>query len=229
MRVVRPLVIAAVATLSIAVAGAPALADPEDVHVLTTGSLAGPAVAVGDVLTAAVAEGTTADFFTAAGGSTGIRCAQSAFTSTVVDNPVAPGVATESTTDHTFASCTANIFGVTRVNSVTVNNTPFATTVDSAGVVTVSGTETAPIKTTLSLGTILGSVTCVYTSVNLSITGAVSNEDNSISFAEQPFAKSSGPITCPSSGFFTARYAPVLDTTAEGTPIVFTNLEPETE
>jgi hypothetical protein len=228
MRVVRPLVLAAVATLSVAVAGSPALAaSADDVAVLTTGSLGGPAVAVGDVLTASVAAGTTADFLTASGGSTGIRCAESAFTSTVVDNPVTPGVATESTTEHTFSSCTANIFGVTRVNSVVVDNTPFATTVDSAGVVTVSGTETAPIQTTLSLGTILGSVTCVYRAVNGSITGAVSNEDSSISFADQPFTKFSGPITCPGSGFFTATYAPVQDTSVEGTPAVFTNVVTE--
>jgi len=224
MRVVRPLLVAAVATVSLATAGAPAMADdPVDVAVLTLGSLGGPAAAVGDVLTATVAAGTTADFATAAGGSTGIKCAQSSFTSSVVDNPVAPGVATESTTDQRFASCTANIFGVTRVNSVTVNNTPFQTTVDSTGVVTVSGTPELPIKTTLSLGTILGSVTCVYTATNGSITGSVVNDNNSINFVDQPFTKSAGPITCPGSGFFTASYSPVLDTTVEGSPAVFTN------
>lgn len=221
MRAYRVLPIVAVAAVSAVVLAAPAYAD--DANVLTTGSAAGTAVAVGDVLNASVAAGTTADFNNSDGGTTGVKCAQSAFIASVTDNPVAPGVATESTTAHSFASCTANILGVTSVNSVAVNNLPFATTVDSAGVVTVSGTATAPIQTTLVLGTILGSVTCVYQATNGSITGATDNADNSISFANQPFTKSSGPITCPASGFFTARYAPVVDTTAEGGPSVFTN------
>jgi hypothetical protein len=228
MRATRSLV-TAVAALSVVLTGSPAFAAEDDVAVLTTGGPAGAAVAVGDVLTATVATGTTADFATSSGGSTGVKCAESSFTAAVVDNPVAPGVATESTTAQTFGSCTANILGVTRVNGVTVNNTPFATTVasstDGSGTptVTVSGTETAPIQTTLRLGTILGSVTCVYTATNGSITGTASNADNSIAFADQPFTKASGPITCPGSGFFTATYAPVLDTTVEGTPAVFTN------
>lgn len=225
MRTTRSLAVAAAVALGlVVVGGAPALAAADEVAVLTTGSAAGANVAVGDVLTAAVVAGTTADFDTAAGGTTGVKCAESAFTATVVDNPVAPGVATESTTEHTFASCTANIFGVTRVNSVTVDNTPFPTTVESGtGTVTVSGTETAPIQTTLKLGTLLGSVTCVYRATNGSITGVSANTDNSITFTDQPFTKASGPITCPGSGFFTAVYAPVVDTSVEGGPAVFTN------
>jgi hypothetical protein len=231
MRTYRTMFLISAATLAATVAagltGAPALAGDEPTAasaVLTVEAPGGAAVAVGDVLTASVAAGTTADFATAAGGSTGIRCTESAFTATVTDNPEAPGVASESVTAHTFASCTANILGVTRVNGVTVNNTPFATTVDGAtGAVTVSGTDEAPIQTTLSLGTILGSVTCVYRAVGNAITGVSANADNSITFTDQAFTKSSGPVTCPGSGFFTARYAPVLDSTVTGTPAVFTN------
>lgn len=219
MRVLRTgALLGALAALAVAASGSPALATAQADTVLTTGSLAGPAVAAGDVLTAAIASGTTADFATASGGTTGVKCAESAFTAAVVDNPVAPGVATESTTSQTFGSCTANIVGVTRVTSVTVNNAPFDTTVESGtGTVTVTG----PIQTTLVLGTILGSVTCVFQAPG--ITGVSDNTDNSISFANQPFAKTSGPITCPSSGFFTARYAPVLDTSVAGSPAVWTN------
>ncbi|GIE98910.1 Tat pathway signal sequence domain protein [Paractinoplanes rishiriensis] len=223
MRASRIFPIAAVAVLSAVLGAGPALADDDAVAVLTTGSLGGANVAVGDVLNAAVKAGTTADFNNSSGGTTGVKCSESAFTATVTANPDAPGVATESTTAHTFATCTANILGVTRVNSVTVDNLPFGTTVDSAGVVTVSGTATAPIQTTLSLGTILGSVTCVYQATNGSITGNTDNTDNSIKFVSQPFTKSSGPITCPASGFFTATYAPVQDTTVDGAPAVFTN------
>ena len=222
MRTTR--VIAAVAALSAALIGTPAQAAADEVAVLTTGSAGGTNVAVGDVLTANVKAGTTADFATASGGTTGIKCAASSFTASVVDNPPAPGVATESTTAQTFGSCTSNILGTTRVNSVVVNNAPFTTTVESGtGTVTVTGTATAPIQTTLNLGTILGSVTCVYVAASGSITGVSSNADNSIAFTNQEFTKSSGPITCPASGFFTATYAPVLDTTLADSPAVFTN------
>jgi hypothetical protein len=227
------LLVAATATPALAAAppaAAPLVAAPLGAAlpvagtVLTVGSAEGDAAAVGDVLTAAVVTGTTADFSTASGGTTGIKCAQSTFTAVVVDNPAAPAVATESTTAQTFASCTANILGVTRVNTVTVNNVPFATTVESGtGTVTVTGTDAAPIQTTLNLGTILGTINCVYRAVGNTITGLSSNTDNSITFTNQEFAKSSGPITCPSSGFFTAHYAPVLDTSIDGSPAVFTN------
>jgi hypothetical protein len=229
MRVSRCVPIAALAALALALTASPARADDDPpvadpVAVLTAGSLAGTNIVAGDVLNATVVPGTTANFATSAGGTTGIKCAESAFTAAVVDNPAAPGVATESTTAHTFASCTANIFGVTRVNSVTVNNLPFGTTVDSAtGAVTVTGAEGAPIQTTLSLGTILGSVTCVYQANGDAITGLSANADNSITFTDQAFGKASGPITCPSAGYFTATYAPVVDTSVEGSPAVFTN------
>ena len=220
MRFSRTIVATAVAGVSLALTGVPAYAD-DAVAVLTTGSLAGANAAVGDVLTAALSSGTTAFFATTSGGTTGVSCTASSFTASVVDNPAAPGTATESTTAQTFGTCTANILGVTKVNSVAVANAPFATTVDSTGVVTVSGTSTAPIQTTLNLGTILGSINCVYQAA--SITGASSNTDNSITFTNQAFAKSSGPITCPSNGYFTAVYAPVQDTTVTDSPSIFTN------
>ena len=218
----------AAAAAAVLLMGSPALADddpaPADINVLTVGSAGGANVAVGDVLSASVAAGTTADFTTAAGGTTGIKCAESTFTATVVDNPVAPGVATESTTNQTFSSCTANIFGVTGVTSVVVNNVPFATTVDStAAAVSVTGTEAAPIQTTLKLKTILGSVTCVYRADAGAISGVAGVTDSSISFANQKFNKFSGPITCPSNGYFTASYSPVLDTSVTDSPAVFVN------
>jgi hypothetical protein len=223
MRAFRYLGVAAAAAMSVALLGTPAFAD-DPVAVLTTGSVGGANVAVGDLLSASILSGTTADFATASGGSTGVKCAASTFTATVVDNPAAPGVATESTTSQTFGSCTANIFGVTGVSSVVVNNAPFATTVDSStGVVTVTGTDAAPIQTTLKLTTILGSVTCVYRANGGSITGVAGSTDSSISFTNQQFNKYSGPITCPSNGFFTASYSPILDTSVTDSPAVYTN------
>jgi hypothetical protein len=218
----------AAAAATVLLVGAPAMADdepaPAEINVLTVGSAGGANVAVGDVLSASVATGTTADFATASGGTTGIKCAVSTFTATVVGNPAAPGIATESTTAQTFSSCTTNIFGATGVTSVVVDNVPFATTVDSAAAaVAVSGTEAAPIQTTLKLRTILGSVTCVYRADGGAIAGVAGTTDSSISFANQKFNKFSGPITCPSNGYFTARYSPVLDTSVAGTPAVFVN------
>jgi hypothetical protein len=219
MRYSRTIVATAVASVSLALMAAPAYADTG--AVLTTGSLAGDNATVGDVLTAVLSTGTTGLFATASGGTTGVSCAASSFSATVVDNPAAPGTATESTTAQTFGTCTANITGVTSVNSVVVANAPFATTVASDGTVTVSGTSAAPIQTTLSLGTILGSISCVYQAA--SITGTASNTDNSITFTNQAFPKVSGSILCPSNGYFTAKYAPVLDTTVSGSPAIFTN------
>jgi hypothetical protein len=225
MRVFTYLGAVAVAAVSVAIPAGPARADdPPAVAVLTTGSAGGANVAVGDVLAASVATGTTADFATSAGGSTGIKCAASTFTATVVGNPAAPGVATESTTAQTFASCTANILGVTGVTSVVVDNVPFATTVDSAtGAVAVTGTDTAPIQTTLKLRTILGSVTCVYRADGGAIAGTAGATESSIAFTDQKFTKSAGPITCPANGYFTATYNPVTDTTVPDGPAVYTN------
>ena len=223
MRAFRYLGTAAAAVACATALGSPARAD-DPVAVLTTGAVGGANVAVGDVLTASIVPGTTADFATTSGGTTGVKCAVSSFTATVVDNPPAPGVALESTTAQTFGSCTANIFGVTGVGSVVVNNVPFATAVDgTTGAVAVTGTDAAPIQTTLRLNTILGAVTCVYRANGNAIAGTAGTGESSITFANQQFNKFSGPITCPANGFFTARYSPVLDTTLPDTPAVFTN------
>jgi hypothetical protein len=227
MRRIGYLGIAAAVAVSVAMLGSPAHADdpvPAVVDVLTTGSVGGANVAAGDVLSASVAAGTTADFATASGGTTGVKCAVSTFTATVVDNPAVPGVATESTTAQTFDSCTANILGVTGVTGVVVDNLPFATTVESGtAAVAVTGTDAAPIQTTLTLRTILGTVTCVYRANGNAIAGVAGTGASSISFANQQFNKFSGPITCPANGFFTASYAPVLDTSLADSPAVFTN------
>jgi hypothetical protein len=223
MRRIGYLGIAAAAAVSAALLSSPALAD-DPADVLTTGGVGGANVAAGDVLSASVAAGTTADFATASGGTTGVKCAVSTFTATVVDNPAVPGTAIESTTAQTFDSCTADILGVTGVTSVVVDNLPFATTVESGtAAVSVTGTDAAPIQTTLKLRTILGSVTCVYRADGNAIAGVAGIDASSISFANQQFNKFSGPATCPANGYFTVSYAPVLDTSLADTPAVFTN------
>ncbi|MEE1757945.1 MULTISPECIES: Tat pathway signal sequence domain protein [unclassified Streptomyces] len=188
--------------------------------VLTTGGAAGDAVAVGDVLSASLASGTAATFNSSATGTSGVSCAASTFTATVTDNPAAPGTATETVDAHTFGSCTSNVLGVTGVNSVTVNNLPYTTTVTSDGVVTVSPASGSVLQTTVVLRTLLGTINCVYQAP--SITGTSDNTDNSINFTAQAFTKTSGSSLCFANGYFTAKYAPVTDTT-QGGATVFTN------
>ncbi|MFD7998295.1 Tat pathway signal sequence domain protein [Streptomyces mirabilis] len=195
---------------------APASAD--DTPVLTAG---GVAVATGDVLTASLASGTAATLYSSATGTSGVSCAASTFTASVTDNPTAPATATESLSAHTFGSCTSNVIGVLGVTSVTVNNLPYTTTVASGGTVTVTPAAGSTIQTTVVLRTLLGSINCVYQAPSL--TGTASNTDNSITFTNQAFAKSSGSSLCFSSGYFTAKYAPVSDTTQSGSPAVTVN------
>ncbi|MCX4578238.1 Tat pathway signal sequence domain protein [Streptomyces sp. NBC_01571] len=193
-------------------------ASADDTPVLTAG---GAAVATGDVLTASLASGTKATLYSSSTGTSGVSCAASAFTATATDNPTAPGTATESLTGHTFGSCTSNVIGVLGVTGVTVNNLPYATTVASDGTVTVTPAAGSTIQTTVVLRTLLGSITCVYQAPSL--TGTASNTDNSITFTNQQFAKASGSSLCFSNGYFTAKYAPVTDTTQPGSPAVTVN------
>ncbi|OQR63063.1 Tat pathway signal sequence domain protein [Streptomyces maremycinicus] len=166
-------------------------------------------VAVGDVLNASLASGTSATLYSSATGTSGVSCATSGFSATVTDNPTAPGTATESLTAHTFGSCTANVVGVLGVTSITVNNLSYNTSVASNGTVTVTPPSGSTIQTTVVLRTLLGSINCVYQAPSL--TGTASNADNSITFTGQQFTKSSGSSLCFANGFFTAKYAPVTD------------------
>ncbi|WP_210584348.1 Tat pathway signal sequence domain protein [Streptomyces sp. GESEQ-35] len=186
-------------------------ASAADTPVLTTGGLAGTPVAVGDVLTAPLASGTTATLYSSATGTSGISCTASQFTATVTDNPTAPGTATESVTGHTFdsSSCTTNVVGVLGVTSISVDNLPYTTSVSSDGTLTVTPASGSAIQTTVVLRTLLGSINCVYQAPSL--TGTAGNADNSIAFAAQQFTKTSGSSLCFANGYFTAKYSPVTD------------------
>ncbi|GGM11642.1 hypothetical protein GCM10010129_64520 [Streptomyces fumigatiscleroticus] len=199
---------AAVAALSLP-AALPASAA--DTTVLTTGAAGGTPVAVGDTLTAPLASGTSATFYSSATGTTGVSCTKSQFTVTVKDNPSAPGTATESLTAHTFdsSSCTSNVVGVLGVNGIKIDNLPYTTTVSSAGTVTVTPPSGSTVQATVTLRTLLGTVTCVYRAPGL--TGTASNGNNGISFTDQQFTKYSGSSLCFANGYFTADYAPVTD------------------
>ncbi|MEU1847491.1 MULTISPECIES: Tat pathway signal sequence domain protein [Micromonospora] len=218
--------LAALALLTGLVGAAPATAAPSTSlasAVLTYPTVAGTAVSVNDVIQASLKSGTNATFYSSASGTSGIKCAASSFSAKVLSNPTAPGTATESLTAQTFSSCTTNVFGTTGVQSVTVNNLPYTTSVTSAGVVTISGTAAAPIQSTVVLNSLLGPITCVYRTSTNTLTGTAANATNSIAFTNQTLTKFSGPSLCFGTAYFTATYSPVKDTSKTGSPAVFVN------
>ncbi|MEU5343967.1 Tat pathway signal sequence domain protein [Streptomyces sp. NPDC020766] len=211
---------AAVTALALSAAGPASAADGS---VLTTGGAGGTAVAAGAVLNSSLAAGTSATLYSSSTGTSGLSCTSSKFVASVVDNPTAPGTATESVTEHTFdsASCTSNVIGVLGVTSIKVDNLPYTSAVGSDGSVTITPPAGSTIQTTVVLRTLLGSITCVYRAPSLS--GTADNADNSIAFSKQQFTKFSGSSLCFSNGYFTAKYAPVTDTTQADNPVVFVN------
>lgn len=139
----------------------------------------------------------------------------------MTDNPAAPGTATESATSQTFSGCTSNVLGVTGVRSITVNGLPYTTTAASGGTVTVNPASGGTIQTTVVLSTLLGSITCVYQAPSLAAVS--SNSANSLTFTNQAFTKVSGSLLCAGNGYFSATYAPVVDSSVSGAPAVYTN------
>ncbi|MER7771823.1 Tat pathway signal sequence domain protein [Kitasatospora sp. NPDC096140] len=222
MRIRRTLATAALAAL--ALTGAAVAPAEAATAVLTTGSPAGPAVAVGDVLSANLVSGGFATFYNSATGTSGIKCAASSFSATVTSNPAAPGSAVEQLNTQTFGSCTSNVLGVTGVRSITVTNLPFTNTVSDApgNPVKLTPGAAGPMGTTVVLSTILGSISCNYQNAT-GINGTTSNTGNTIGFSAQPFTLVSGPGLCFSTGYFSATYGPVTDTSVAGSPVIFVN------
>ncbi|MBQ1013503.1 Tat pathway signal sequence domain protein [Micromonospora sp. M51] len=215
----------ALALLTGLVAAPPASADPSAAlagNVLTYPTTGGTAVAVNDVIQASLKTGTNATFYSSTSGTTGIKCAASSFSAKVLTNPTAPGTATESLTAQSFGTCTTNVFGTTGVQSIALNNLPYATSVTSAGVVKISGTTAAPVQSTVVLNSLLGTITCVYRTSTNSLTGTAANATNSITFTHQPFTKFSGPSLCFGTAYFSATYSPVRDST-KGNAAVYVN------
>lgn len=215
----------ALALLTGLVAATPASADPSAAlagNVLTYPTAGGTAVAVNDVIQASLKTGTNATFYNSTSGTTGIKCAASSFSAKVLTNPIAPGTATESLTAQSFGTCTTNVFGTTGVQSIALNNLPYATSVTSAGVVKITGTTAAPVQSTVVLSSLLGTITCVYRTSTNSLTGAAVNTTNSITFTNQPFTKFSGPSLCFGTAYFSATYSPVRDST-KGNAAVYVN------
>jgi len=66
-------------------------------------------------------------------------------------------------------------------------------------------------------------VSCTYRAHGRSVSGTTSNTDNALAFTNQQFDLTAGPATCFANGYFTAPYAPVVDTSQAGNPPVFVN------
>ncbi|MGW2374941.1 MULTISPECIES: Tat pathway signal sequence domain protein [Kitasatospora] len=222
MRIRRTLAAASLAAIALTGAAvAPAQADAA--AVMTQGSASGPAIAVGDTLVANLASGTAATFTDGPGSTNGVSCANSSFSATVTSNPAAPGSATEQLNSQSFDSCTSSVMGVMSVQSVTATSLPYTNTVTSgSGNVSLNGTSAGPVGITVVLNTLLGTINCVYQSPN-GITGTTSNSNSSISFTDQPATLVDGPGLCFSTGYFSATYGPVTDSSAAGNPVLYVN------
>ncbi|MFJ7243495.1 Tat pathway signal sequence domain protein [Kitasatospora sp. NPDC098652] len=221
MRIRRTLAAASLAAFALTGA-AVAPAQAASPAVLTQGSAGGPAIAVGDTLVANLAPGTAATFTNGAGSTSGVSCASSSFSATVTSNPTAPGSATEQLNSQSFGSCTSNVIGVRSVKSVTATSLPYTNTVTSGGGASLNGTSAGPVGITVVLNTLLGTVNCVYQSPS-GITGSTSNTGNSISFSNQAANLVSGPGLCFSTGYFSATYGPVTDSSVAGSPALYVN------
>jgi hypothetical protein len=214
MRRIQLVLAALVAVCASIVVAAPAQAAGVDV--LTTGSVGGPNVAVGDSIGGTLKPGTKARFITSSGGSSGVSCSMSSFTVKVLTNPAASGTATGSMTAWSFGTCSSNIPNLT-VQAITVNNLPYGVSIGINGW-TITGGSAGPIQLTFAFTSPLGSITCVYRAVNNVITGTGSNSDSSVSFTNQQLTKASGSTLCPSNLFFSATYI-VTDTSVGGAPV----------
>lgn len=190
--------------------------------VLTTGSVGGAAVKVGDIIKAPLKAGTKATFFSP-GTTTGVSCATALVTNKVVTNPAKPGTATESLTAQTFGKCTTNIAAGATVQSVTVQKLPYKSAISDATGFPVTVTKPGgKLQTTIVIGVLGTTITCIYQATKLS--GKATNAGSADIFKNQTFTLSSGPPgACPASGAFSATFGPKKDFSVTGSPLVFVN------
>jgi hypothetical protein len=185
--------------------------------VLTVGSLGGPPAQPGDIVKASG----TATFLLNSSSTAGIRCRLTA-QATVQTNPPAPGTAVTFLTSLPFSSCVSNLPTFV-VGSVTADNLPYRASLASSLAVAVSGGPTGrPVQ--VSIVGDVGDLTiiCVYRPDNGQIPGRYSNSDNAITLGGMGFMQVSGSTLCPNPLLFTARMAPVVDST-QGSRLVFVN------
>jgi hypothetical protein len=194
--------------------------------ILTIKKKGGTAVKAGAILSGGLKKGTTATFAVAGGGS--VSCTKVTFQDKVDKNPARPGKSTESLISQTFSakSCTAKGIAADptgAVTSVVVSASakhPLATSIsDAKGFpVTVIGTNA-----TITVPSTVGSIHCQYAANRNTTVGHASNTTVSIAFTKQPFHLVHSAAGCPTSGSFSATFAPVKDASVKGGPDVFIN------
>lgn len=203
----------------------PAFASSGDVLSYGAPNPSGTDVGVGDVLTGALATGTTNSFvFTSGGKTVTIACSTAAMAATVGTNPPAPGTADLSLTALTFSSCTlTGLSGVT-VSSVSLNGAATGDVTSSPADLNITSLDE---RVVLDNG--LGKVNCDYgnTSTESPIVGTILNPGagGTISFQSQPVHLLSGLSVCGSSGSvgsFTAEFGSIADS-SHGGALVYDN------
>ena len=168
--------------------------------VLTSGSIGGANVSVGDSIDAPIPS-TTGTFLSCSSGTASVM---------VTSNPTAPGAAGLETTGLSLGTCTqsganANVsFGLPSPGSVS----------DAVGLA-------------FSLGTVSVSVSvptfhemCGYT---VDLSGGASNIANAATFSNRPLKFTGGTIQCPEIGVISLSMSPLTDASDVNGPLVFVN------
>jgi hypothetical protein len=185
--------------------------------VLTTGKAGGTAVKRGAILQAGLAKGSAVTFFSP-GTKNGVTCKSASFKDKVTKNPASPGFARELLTAQTFGKCAVHgVGGATGVKGIVVKGLPYKTTIGGKNHAIVL----FKARTTLTLKTVIGSVTCSYGAA--AVKGTASNVGQVNKFAGQTFTLLSGSSACPKKGNFSATFGPVKDTSVKNSPHVFVN------
>ena len=193
--------------------------------VLSLTALGGPAATPGDLLTSSLTPGTTLSLTTASSGGVGLFCQQSVWTGQLLGNPALPGPAVirlgnPVTNPLTVAACTDNSPTVTGVTGVSVSGLPQTLQVTGTGTFPLQLLPSGgPLQFTVNLTTSAApSVVCVFQSTG-PLLGNTALGSAPWRFVNQPFKLVSGPLpacgTTPT-GYLTAAYSPVIDTTAGG-------------
>jgi hypothetical protein len=180
----------------------------EGTTVLTTGSVGGTNVAVGDLLSSGVVGGPNC---TSASAQAGVHV-----------NPAVPGTATLQLTSFTFSNCTIDMGpGVgTLPSTVVVNNLPYSMSIGDG-----SGDPATLGVVSLTISVNGGSSSCAYASP-ASLAGSYDNGTASITFGGSlAFSGGTGPLAanCPSSPLNVPKVTSVADSSQSGSPAVFVN------
>jgi hypothetical protein len=224
---------ATVAATAMVVSAVPAVASASTAaksattsDVLTTGSVGGADVAVGNYLTANLKQNTSLVFAISIDGiSVTLSCTAASIAFKTKANPAAPGTATLTVNKQkaNIADCTVTASTSGLIDSATALTftSPHRTTISDASghPVAIAGPEAS-----FTFSTIIGSVTCTYTTTTL--TGTDVNKGSDIEFSNQPWSTlvTGSNSNCPTSGVtFSATYGPLKDQAVTGTPHVLVN------